>query len=142
MDEAVVDTNVLLDWLVFGNPQVKCLVQAMSCGRVQWVSTLAMLAELRHVLGRPLGDRWDSARKLALDERLPGLQPRLVEPMAPLSPTLRLHCSDADDQMFIDLAVSRHARWLLTRDRALLRLAPRARHLGVTVVPPQSFVNS
>ena len=53
------------------------------------------------------------------------------------SPTRsRLHCSDPDDQCFIDLALAQHARWLITHDRALLRLARRARAFGVEVLTP------
>jgi predicted nucleic acid-binding protein len=50
-----------------------------------------------------------------------------------------LRCSDPDDQVFIDLAAEAGARWLLTHDRALLRLARRARALGVQIAQPQSW---
>ena len=43
---------------------------------------------------------------------------------------------DSDDQAFIDLAVHRRCHWLITHDRALLRLASRARPFGVQVLPP------
>ena len=52
----------------------------------------------------------------------------------------RLRCTDADDQMFIDLAVSHRARWLLSRDRAVLKLARRAAKQGVLIMPPEAWV--
>ena len=51
-----------------------------------------------------------------------------------------MRCSDPDDQKFIDLAVAAGARWLVTRDRAVLRLASRMRSAGVLVVTPQAWL--
>jgi predicted nucleic acid-binding protein len=39
--------------------------------------------------------------------------------------------------VFIDLALAHRARWLLTRDKALLSLARPARVLGVEILKPQ-----
>jgi predicted nucleic acid-binding protein len=58
----------------------------------------------------------------------------IAEPQVP--PGLALHCTDPDDQVFIDLALVAGARWLVTQDRALLRLARRAALRGVVIVPP------
>jgi len=49
---------------------------------------------------------------------------------------LRLRCTDRDDQMFIDLALACGARWLLSRDRAVLKLGKRARLLGLDILTP------
>ena len=45
-----------------------------------------------------------------------------------------LRCTDADDQKFIDLALHFGAAALLSRDRAVLRLARRAATLGLSIV--------
>jgi predicted nucleic acid-binding protein len=50
-----------------------------------------------------------------------------------------LRCTDSDDQVFIDLALAEGARWLLTHDRALLKLARRAAVLGVLVQKPRAW---
>jgi len=42
--------------------------------------------------------------------------------------------------MFIDLAIASRARWLVTRDRAVLKLAKRMRASGVEVLAPPDWV--
>ncbi len=132
----VVDTNVALDWLLFSEPSVGPLFDAIGRGALRWVATQAMRDELSHVLGRGLAlqrgtpmysalQRWDGASRLVESSMLGSAQ--------------RLCCSDPQDQMFIDLALSARARWLVTRDKALLKLAGRARPLGVEVVTPQAW---
>ena len=47
-----------------------------------------------------------------------------------------LRCRDTDDQVFIDLALAEGARWLLTHDRALLKLSRRASARGLRILRP------
>ena len=42
--------------------------------------------------------------------------------------------------MFVDLAYSAHADWLITRDKALLKLARRARTAGLAIVEPAAAI--
>jgi predicted nucleic acid-binding protein len=137
----VLDTNVVLDWLLFRDPSCTPLAAALASGHATWITTAAMLNELAHVLGRGTLAAWqpDSASIDASCRRWA----RQVEPdayPAPGSPALRLRCSDPDDQKFIDLALQlgRDA-CLLSRDRALLRLARRARDAGVAILRPQDW---
>ena len=126
------DTNVVLDWLVFRNPAVLPLVAAVEQGRVQWIACASMRSELARALGYDNLARWTPDRKQALatfDAHA------LVLPEPANLPALR--CSDPDDQVFLDLAAGAGARWLLTHDRALLRLARRARGLGLRIVQPR-----
>lgn len=128
--EAVLDTNVLLDWLVFADPGVTRLFAAVRDGALRWVATEPMLDELRHVLGRPpLLARRPQALEDAIAARC-----AVVDTPPELRRTLL--CSDPDDQKFIDLALHRRTPWLISRDRALLKLARRARSHGVQVCPP------
>lgn len=133
--EAVIDTNVLLDWLLFDDPRARPLAQAVTEGRLRWVCTEAMLDELSHVLARPFDPRWtvDAATILETVRR----HARIVPP--PAAPGPPMVCRDPDDQKFIDLALARPVRWLFSRDRALLDLARRARTRGVTVVAPAQW---
>src|SRR5437868_9565874 len=54
----VLDTNVVLDWLVFRNPCCARLEADFASGRFRWLASLAMKDELAHVLGRGVCDAW------------------------------------------------------------------------------------
>ena len=130
----VLDTNVVLDWLLFRNPGCAALDAALTAGAVRWIATAAMRDELAHVLGRGRLDPWQPdlpALWTAWDRHCS----LVATPLATATPG-RPRCSDPDDQKFIDLAVTAPARWLVSRDRAVLKLARRLRELGVHVTPP------
>lgn len=134
---AVLDTNVVLDWAVFRNPGCDALAAAIVCGQLRWVGTGEMRAELAHVLARGHLNGWnpDLSAVWSLWDRHCGELPI----PAPTGSSSRLRCSDPDDQKFIDAAVSVGARWLLSRDRAVLKLARRLREHGVIAVPPEAW---
>lgn len=132
----VLDTNVVLDWLVFRNPQCAPLAQAIESGRLRWLVTEPMRGELAHVLGRGVVDAWAPCRE-RLWESWRTLSETVPAP-SPTSEALRLRCTDPDDQKFVDLAMA-HAQWLVSRDRAVLKLARRARRLGVHVLIPERW---
>ncbi|MCG3189926.1 MAG: hypothetical protein LKCHEGNO_02476 [Burkholderiaceae bacterium] len=118
----VLDTNAVLDWLVFRDHAAQAVGTAIGCAELRWLMTPRMLAELRSVLARPLASRWEHARELALTIEVSTLATLCSEPPV----AQRLPCRDAADQMFIDLAYAHRPSLLLTRDRELLRLRARA----------------
>ncbi len=133
----VLDTNAVLDWLVFHNPASQPIAQAIVSGEVRWIVNAAVRDELAHVLGRGVVDRWQPDLP-----RLWQTWERHATPMGqppPGSPQRRPQCTDTDDQKFIDLALDAGAQWLITRDRALLKLARRARSLSLAIVTPERF---
>ena len=132
----VIDTQVVMDWLVFNDQRVAPLVQGLKSGQLYWLGQAAMLAELRHVLGRGVAASFSP--DLNLIEQAFSQYCLMVED-AP-APAVRLVCRDPDDQMFIDLALSERARWLISRDRAVLALAKRARAQGVEILTPERWV--
>jgi putative PIN family toxin of toxin-antitoxin system len=130
MSALVLDTNIVLDLLLFQNPQVQGLRQALDEQQLRWLATVPMREELVRVLAYP---------KIAL------VLARLGHSVAPLlaqwdalvsvvevAPCCAVRCRDPDDQMFIDLAVAHRAQ-LLSKDALVLRLAKRLRPLGVVV---------
>lgn len=131
----MIDTQVVLDWLVFCDPRAAALARAVESGAVRWIATAAMRAELDAVLDRGVGaarrpDRAAIATSLA----------RFAHPAEPAPPPAPvLYCSDPDDQIFIDLALAAGARWLFSRDRALLRLAKHARPRGLAILEPADW---
>ena len=117
----VLDTNVVLDWLVFRDPSCRALDAALRAGRLAWVSTGAMREELEHVLTRE-----HIAARLA-DSSAPLTAWATLARVDPSAPASALHCRDPDDQKFVDLALHLGDSVLLSRDRAVLALARQAR---------------
>lgn len=136
---AVLDTNVWLDLLVFRDPRAAALDAALRSGAVAAVVDDACIDEWRRVLGYPLL-ALDPERRTALDAEFA----RLTLHMAPESPRCRLpRCKDPDDQKFLELALASGARWLVSRDRALLALARRtAREGWFGIVTPEHWPRS
>jgi len=97
-----------------------------------------MRDELARVVARESLGRWaiDADAVLAVFDAL-GVD---VGPPPLLGAAERLRCSDPDDQQFIDLAIGQRAHALLTRDRAVLRLASRARRFGVLIATPEVWL--
>lgn len=135
----VLDTNVVLDWLLFDDAGVRPLGAALTSGELRWIATSAMRDELAHVIGRGVLDHWQPD--------LPALWSHWERhcrelPTPPADPIGRFRCSDTDDQKFIDLAVSAGAGLLLSRDRAVLKLARALRPLGIHVATPATWLAS
>jgi len=134
IDRVVLDTNVALDWLLFADPAAARLAADITAQRVQWIYCAAMHREWADVVARPLSDRWERPRRQALAHGIERHARRVEGACTPAHSTLT--CSDRDDQMFVDLALAHRARWLVTRDRALLKLAAGALRLGLSIVRP------
>jgi putative PIN family toxin of toxin-antitoxin system len=131
----VLDTNTVLDWLVFKDAGVAALVAAVEGGQLRWLACPAMRRELTRTLGYRSLAQWqpDSERVLSTFDAMADLRPE--PPVA----ALPLRCSDPDDQVFLDLALATGARWLVSHDKALLRLARRVRPLGLRIVTPKGW---
>jgi putative PIN family toxin of toxin-antitoxin system len=125
----VLDTNVILDLLVFKDPAIEPIRLALDTKQVDAVRTAASMAELIDVIGRPtfklsqddqetIVQAWESRSRL--------LENRVVEP-APFT------CRDPDDQVFIDMAYSLRPALLLSKDLRVLELRAIAKHHGVEI---------
>lgn len=119
----VLDTNVVLDLLVFDDPAVRPLERALVAGEVIAWADGDTLAELDYVLAYPTFGLNEAARRAA-SERYRSLV-RVVsgEPATPLPPLPR--CRDRDDQKFLVLAARAGATWLVSKDKRLLSMADR-----------------
>ena len=130
----VLDSNVWLDWLVFGDAAVMPIRTDVEQGRSEVIIDGPCMAELGRVLACPL-QRWtlDAAgMRRALAECARHARWVATAPAAALP-----RCPDADDQKFLELAAGCGAHALITRDRALLRMA---RHrLPFHIVTPAHY---
>jgi putative PIN family toxin of toxin-antitoxin system len=122
----VLDTNIVLDVLVFTDPAAKPVLQGLRNGSLQWIATAAMREELERVLAYP-----NIAKRLAYYQlqaaevlaRFDALT--MVEAAAPKA---SVTCKDADDQKFIDLGVA-HRACILSKDHAVLCMKKRLQAL-------------
>jgi putative PIN family toxin of toxin-antitoxin system len=132
----VLDTNAVLDWLVFDDPGMHVVAAAIRDGALRWLASPRMREELVRTLSYPSLARWnpDGERTLTAFDSWAKL---CAEPIA--STAGPLCCTDPDDQVFIDLAVQRQAQWLISHDRALHKLARHAARLGVQIVKPRDW---
>ncbi len=132
----VLDTNVVLDWLVFHDPASRRLEHMIGAGDVCWIACEPMRQELEHVLTRGALDAWKPDVPVIL-----ATWDRWTTHLVPAAPGARprLHCTDPDDQVFIDLALHAGAHALLSRDRALLKLASAARPFGLRILTPSAW---
>jgi predicted nucleic acid-binding protein len=126
--QLVLDTNIVLDLLVFRDPRVQPVDHGLAAGALRWVATAAMREELARVLDYPKivervrFHRGAAGAVLADFDR----HAMLVAPPAKAPVT----CGDPDDQKFIDLAVA-HRCTLLSKDREVLRMKKRLAALQV-----------
>ncbi|MFC3816433.1 putative toxin-antitoxin system toxin component, PIN family [Lysobacter sp. GCM10012299] len=133
----VLDTNVCLDLFVFGDPRVAMLRAALHSGDVVAVSNAECREEWLRVLEYPQLRLDEAARASAIAAF--DTQVRLL-PTVPVAEGLLPRCADPDDQKFLLLAHASGARWLLSRDDALLVLARRTRRDGLfEILSPDSW---
>ena len=125
----VIDTNIVLDLLVFDDPASAALAAALDSGELHWISCTPMRDELARVLGYPIIAAHLERRARHVDEVLAAHDARVRE-VLPLAARAPCVCRDPDDQVFIDLAVAHRAR-LLSKDRAVLALRRRLQAWGV-----------
>lgn len=134
MQRVVLDTNVWLDWLVFRDPGVAGIREAVSAGRIELCIDEPCAEELARVLAYPLGrftlDSETQARALA--EAL-ALARRPDDPARDAKLPV---CRDPDDQKFLALAAACGAQVLVTKDMELLRLAKR---VSFRIARPEAF---
>jgi len=122
----VLDTNVVLDLVVFRDPGAAPLRAAIEAGRVTLLTTSECIAELRRVLDYPEFKLDETAQAAACDWFVAHAEILETPEPDPLLP----RCRDADDQKFLDLAWIADVEHLVTKDKALLELARRVAKLG------------
>ena len=124
----VLDTNIVLDLLVFNDAASTPLMTALEARKLDWLATQTMRDELARVLTYPQIIPRLKFYQLTAEVVLAAFDQymRIVEVAAKASVT----CSDADDQKFIDLAVA-HQALLLSKDKHVLSMRKRLLALGI-----------
>ncbi|GGH60848.1 PIN domain-containing protein [Comamonas phosphati] len=127
----VLDTNVVLDMLIFDDPHVPPIHALVERGELRWIADRAQRIELERVLHySQIAPRVSFYGKTA--EGVLAAFDAAVEYVAE-APKIRFTCTDPDDQHFLDLA-SQHRALLVSKDKAVLKQRKRvATHYGATV---------
>lgn len=125
----ILDTNILLDILVFDDQRAHPLRAALTNRELDALATQDTLDELADVIGRPQFSlnqqqqaeillQWQSWSRMINQSDLQ---------VAPWK------CKDRDDQIFINLAFSFKPSTLISKDKLVLKLANRAIKENVTI---------
>ncbi len=127
----VLDTNVVLDMLIFDDPHIPPIRELVAKGEVRWIADQTQRIELERVLHYS-----QIAPRVAFYGKTPeGVMAAFdaaVEYVAEAS-KIRFTCTDPDDQHFLDLA-SQHQALLVSKDKAVLKQRKRvAQNYGATV---------
>jgi predicted nucleic acid-binding protein len=138
--EVVLDTNVALALWLFCDPTLAALRLALEAGRLRWVVSPALLNELSHEIRPSRCERYGCTVEAVRARMRCVVQTRVPDASASHSLTRGLRCTDPKDQMFIDLAAARRVPWLLSRDRAVLKLRRKALALGLRICTPEAWV--
>jgi uncharacterized protein len=134
----VLDTNVVLDWLVFEDGDVDTLRRGIEERRIAVITYELALAELRRVLGYPQL-KLDHAKQTTVFETYRATAsiaavPQGYSPTQLMLPAGFPRCRDPDDDHFLALTHHAAADALVSKDKAVLKLRKRARKFGVTIL--------
>ena len=140
----VLDTNVVIDWLVFDDPFMNPLRDGVRDGRIVVMTHEPAIGELKRVLGyRQL--KLDPARQLEVFARYGEQATVFVMPADFSLKHLMLpggfpRCRDRDDEHFLALAHHAKADALVSRDNAVFGLKSRAAKFGMTILNVQELM--
>ena len=133
----MLDTNVCLDLFVFNDPRWDGLLAALESGAVEAITRADCRDEYLIVLHYKHLPLDDTSRPLAA-ERFD----RLIKVVAHEPKLVRLPvCTDKDDQKFLEVARDASADILITKDKALLKLARKTAQAGMfRIMVPEAWL--
>lgn len=132
----VFDTNVILDFLYFNNPNTSALLTKIQNREIEAIYSEETLFELRDVLSR-------SQFKLTQQT-----VDRLIESWTSIATKYDMTqsastmCLDSDDQKFLNLALSAQAQYLVSRDKLVLRCRKKSAKEGFFILTPEKLIES
>ena len=136
----ILDTNVCLDLFVFSDPRWTMLLAGLQNGEIEAVTREDCRNEWLRVLdypNLPINDESKKENVAAFDSLIACIAP---ERRSGINLPI---CSDSDDQKFLELALDAHARFLITKDKALLKLARKTADAGLfRIVRPDWWVKN
>ena len=133
----VLDTNVCLDLFVFHDPRWAPLLAALESGAVEAVTRADCRDEyliVLHYKHLPLDDASRPLSAARFDALIKVVEPGTQPVRLPV-------CTDKDDQKFLEIARDAGAAILLTKDKALLKLARKTAQSGMfRIMVPEAWL--
>lgn len=140
----VLDTNVVIDWLVFNDPFMNPLRFGVRDARIEVLTHPPAIEELKRVLAYPQLKLNNERQQEIFASYLAGTT---MSPMPSGFSTKQLmlpggfpRCRDRDDEPFLALAFHSKADVLASRDNAVFGLKSRAAKFGVTIFNVQQLI--
>jgi uncharacterized protein len=140
----VVDTNVVIDWLMFNDPYMNPLRERVADGRLQILTHQPAVDELKRVLAyRQL--KLTPERQADIFARYQDSTQLTTLPDGATLKNLMMpggfpRCRDRDDEHFIALAYHQRADALISRDNAVYGMKARAAKFGLTILNVQQAI--
>lgn len=135
----VLDTNVCLDLFVFRDPRWSQLHAVLKSGAVEAVTREDCRMEWSIVLRYP-HLKLDDAARIQVAAEFDALIPCIPVPIVSDAALKLPICKDKDDQKFLELSRDINADVLITKDKALLKLARKTRRDGLfSIMTPEAW---
>ena len=133
----VLDTNVCLDLFVFHDPRWQTILDGLIDGSMQAVTRTDCRTEwlaVLHYQHLPIDDLKRPSVIAEFD--------RYISVSAPVSRAIPLpKCSDKDDQKFLEIARDAEVDILMTKDKALLKLARKIKAAALfQIMTPETYL--
>ena len=140
----VLDTNVVIDWLVFDDPFMNPLRQGVRDARVSVLTHAYGITELQRVLAYPqlklsLSRQHEVFSRYQAETTIAQM-PDDYSPKHLMLPGGFPRCRDRDDEPFLALAFHAKVDALASRDNAVFGLKTRAAKFGLTILNVQQLM--
>jgi uncharacterized protein len=142
----VVDTNVVIDWLMFNDPYMNPLRERVIDKSIIVLTHAPAIDELKRVLAyKQL--KLTPSRQVEIFSRYIELTQEVSLPAGAslknlMMPSQFPRCRDRDDEHFIALAYHQKADALVSRDNAVFGLKSRAAKFSLTIFNVQQAIQS
>jgi putative PIN family toxin of toxin-antitoxin system len=134
----VLDTNVILDLLVFKDPSTEPIRLMLDAKIVDAVRSEASMLELVDVIQRPIFKLSQQEQEMIL-QAWEGVTRLLENTAIESAPFI---CRDLDDQIFLDMAYSIRPAVLFSKDLRVLELRASAKGHGVEITNQYDYLQT
>lgn len=139
MIRLVLDTNVCLDLFVFNDTRWQPIIAALENQSIKAITSAECRDEwlaVLHYAHLPVTEDTRADFMKRFDDTIAVENPPVVQIILP-------RCTDKDDQKFLEIARDAKLEILVTKDKALLKLARKTRTLGLfNIMTPEALVRS